>query len=169
MKLRRLELDDAPFMLEWMHEKSIIYELKNDFYNKTLDDCRNFIRTSWNETNNLNLAIVDNNNIYMGTVSLKNITLISAEFAIVIRKIAMGSGLSKYAMQEIIRIGFEKFKLKKIYWCVRTENKRALKFYDKNEYQRINICNSELLNIILSMKNYTEEQIFNYIWYEIKV
>ena len=31
------------------------------------------------------------------------------------------------------------------------------------------IKNSELLNIVLNTGNYTEEQIFSYVWYEIKI
>lgn len=40
-------------------------------------------------------------------------------------------------MAEIIRIGFEEKGLKKIYWYVDSANQRAIKFYDKNGYQRI--------------------------------
>ena len=88
---------------------------------------------------NLHLAVVDDNNTYMGTVSLKNIENDAAEFAITVRKNAMGKGFSKYAMSEIIRIGLEELNLKSIYWCVSPENKRAVKFYDKNGYMRIDL------------------------------
>ena len=75
----------------------------------------------------------------MGTVSLKNIENGTAEFAITVRKGAMGKGVSKYAMSEIIRIGLEELNLKSVYWCVSPENKRAVKFYDKNGYIRIDL------------------------------
>ena len=42
----------------------------------------------------------------MGTVSLKHIKNNTAEFAIAIRKIAMGYGFASYAMNEIIQYGF---------------------------------------------------------------
>lgn len=60
----------------------------------------------------------------------------NAEFAITICRDAMGMGYSKFGMHEIIRYGFEELDLANIYWCVSPENKRAIKFYDKNGYPR---------------------------------
>ena len=130
MNLRKLELKDAPLMLEWMHDPDVVQNMQADFAHKTLSDCENFIRVSHTDDKNLHLAVVDDNNTYMGTVSLKNIENDAAEFAITVRKNAMGKGFSKYAMSEIIRIGLEELNLKSIYWCVSPENKRAVKFYD---------------------------------------
>ena len=126
-------------MLEWMHDPDVVQNMQTDFTDKTLSDCETFIRTSQTDNKNLHLAVVDDDNTYMGTVSLKNIENGAAEFAIAVRKGAMGRGFSKYAMSEIIRTGFEKLKLKSVYWCVSPENKRAVKFYDKNGYTRIDL------------------------------
>lgn len=139
MKLRKLEIKDAPLMLEWMHDADVVQNMQTDFTHKTLSDCENFIRTSQTDNKNLHLAVVDDNNTYMGTVSLKNIENGAAEFAIAARKGAMGRGFSKYAMSKIIRVGSEMLKLKSVYWCVSPENKRAVKFYDKNEYRSIDL------------------------------
>lgn len=159
MNLRTLELKDAEFMLEWMHDKDIVNNLQAEFDKMTLYDCKNFIMKSYNYNENYHLAIVDDNDEYMGTVSLKNLTSESAEFAIVIRKSAMGKGFSRYGMQEIIRKGFEEFKLKKIYWCVAPENIRAVKFYEKNGYENCDSC------MLHDLKNYNEKQIQHYKWY----
>ena len=86
MKLRRLELKDAPLMLEWMHDQDVVEKMQADFASKTIEDCKKFIQDSQNNKMDLNLAIVDEQDIYMGTVSLKNITEKDAEFAITIRK-----------------------------------------------------------------------------------
>lgn len=72
----------------------------------------------------------------------------------------MGKGFSKYAMSEIIRIGLEELNLKSIYWCVSPENKRAVKFYDKNGYMRIDLSK---LNI---SGGYSPQQLQHYIWYQ---
>ena len=40
-------------------------------------------------------------------------------------------------MREIIKIGLEDMNLSSIYWYVDKKNQRAIKFYDKNGYQRI--------------------------------
>lgn len=159
MKLRKLELKDAPLMLEWMHDKSVVENLRTNFMSKTIDDCEKFIISSQNDRKNLNLAIVDENDTYMGTISLKNIEGKSAEFGITIRASAMGKGYSKAAMEKILRIGFEELGLEQIYWCVSPENKRAVRFYDKNGYERID---AESLRIT---GEYSQEQIAFYIWY----
>ncbi len=137
MELRRLRLTDAVLMLEWMHDTSVVRDLQKDFSHQTIEDCERFILAANDMSSSMHLAIVNEDDIYMGTVSLKNISNVSAEFAITVRKSAMGKGYANYAMNEIVRIGFEKLGLKYIYWCVRPENRRAIRFYDKQGYCRI--------------------------------
>lgn len=163
MNLRKLEQKDAPFMLEWMHDTSVVENLQADFASKTMDDCYAFIMSAQNATKDLHLAIVDESDIYMGTVSLRHITKSDAEFAITVRRSAMGKGFSKYGMDEIIRIGLEDMGLERIYWCVAPENKRAVRFYDKNNYCRIE--NQSLPRI--PEGTYNKEQIDRYIWYSV--
>ena len=43
MKLRELELKDAPFILEWMHDDSVVAKMNTNFKTKTLCDCNQFI------------------------------------------------------------------------------------------------------------------------------
>lgn len=159
MKLRNLELKDAPLMLEWMHDRSVVEDLRTNFLSKTLEDCENFIKNSWNDKNSWNVAIVDEADTYMGTVSLKNIKEDSSEFGITVRACAMGKGYSIWAMKEVLRIGFEERGLKKIYWCVSPDNKRAVRFYDKNGFQRVNTKELDMI------EGYTQEQIDAYVWY----
>lgn len=141
MNLRKLQLKDARLMLEWMQNRAVVEDLQADFGNKTIADCNAFITKSWSDRENFHLAIVDDTDTYMGTVSLKNIQKDrkQAEFAIAVRLCAMGTGISKYAMEEIIRKGFEELDLERIYWYVSSNNKRALRFYEKNGYRRMNM------------------------------
>lgn len=164
MRLRKLEDKDAKFMLEWMHDTSVVSHLSANFNAKTLEDCFEFIRHSQNSKTDLNMAIVDNQDNYMGTVSLKHIDyeVGTAEFAIVLRKEAMGKGYSKYGMQEIIRIGFEDLHLEEIIWCVSSANGRAVSFYEKNGYSQLDNVNS------FYKKYYTEEQLNVLIWYGVR-
>lgn len=136
MRLRVLELKDAPLMLEWMHDKSVVGNLKGNFVEKTLADAESFILASV-EKNNIHLAIVSDDDEYMGTVSLKNIEDGSAEFAITVRKSAMGRGYSWFGMEEIIKLAFEKYELESVYWCVSRENERAVRFYDKHNFHEV--------------------------------
>lgn len=155
---------DAKYILEWMHDESVVQHLSRNFATKTIEDCEKFIMDSWETDNNLHLAIVDDEDTYMGTVSLKHIDreLQMAEFAITIRKTAMGRGISAYGMKEILRIGFEELQLKEIVWCVSPNNERAKRFYDKNGYIRQE-------NIPEIYKTYyTEEQMKTLIWYSVQ-
>lgn len=136
MRLRNLELKDAPFMLEWMHDENVVEKLRGKFKEKTLADAESFINASINMEEDIHLAIVSDEDEYMGTVSLKNIERDSnsAEFAITVRRSAMGRGYSWYGMEEIIQRGFEIYGLDSIYWCVSRENERAVRFYDKHNF-----------------------------------
>ena len=137
MHLRELRKQDVPLMLEWMHDESIAHDLQTDFASKTIEDCEKFIDDSLLDAHNLHLAIADESDIYQGTVSLKNIFDRNAEFAITIRSCAMGKGIAVVAMKKIIEVGFEEKGLDSIYWCVSPDNKRAIRFYDKNGYHRV--------------------------------
>ena len=163
MKLRKLELKDAPLMLEWMHDDSVVHFMGTNFAEKTIEDCERFVKNSQTATDDLNMAIVDDNDEYMGTVSLKHINreLKMAEFAITVRKCAMGQGFSRFGMKEIIRIGLEEVGLDSVVWCVSRINERAVRFYDKNGYHRI----TDVPELYVNM--YTEEQNRGFIWYKV--
>lgn len=138
-QLRKLKQSDAPLMFEWMHDEDVVHFMKADFQHKTLSNCEEFIESAQDDRNNLHLAAVDDNDTYMGTVSLKNIDNDSAEFAITMRRAAMGKGYAAEAMKQIIDKGFNELGLEYIYWCVNPANKRAVRFYDKNGYQRVTL------------------------------
>ena len=157
MNIRKLELKDAPLMLEWMHDDSVIRDLRTNFMTKTIDDCIGFINAAQDESESLHLAIVDDNDKYMGTVSLKHINNGTAEFGITVRKCAMGKGFSHYGMVEILKIGFENRKVDMIYWCVDPVNHRAVRFYDKNGYKR---CDAPK-----QASHYTKDEKEKFMWY----
>lgn len=134
MNLRRLKDKDAPLMLEWMHDETVTNGLQADFASKTIGDVRAFIENSNQDTSNLHVAIVSDEDEYMGTVSLKHIGDGNAEFAIAIRTIAMGRGYAWFGLEEILKIAFEELDLESVYWCVSRNNTRAVKFYDKHNF-----------------------------------
>lgn len=135
MRIRNLEKKDTSMMLEWMHDPNVTEFLHKDFRIMTEEDCLQFICKSQEDHKNLHLAVADERDEYMGTVSLKNICNDSAEFAIVMRKCAMGKGLAGFAMKAMIQKGKD-MGIKDIYWCVSRDNKRAIRFYDKNGFAR---------------------------------
>ena len=165
MILRKLEIKDAETMLEWMHDWEIVKDLQTDFGKFDIEDCKKFIENSWSDDVNKHYAITDSEDNYLGTISLKNINFstLTAEFAIVIRKCAMKTGVAKEAMRLIIQKGQEEFGLKVIYWCVSSNNIRANSFYVKNHYTQIDIK-----EYIDKIPGYSDKQVKEYLWYGVK-
>lgn len=153
MYLRKLELKDAPLMLAWMHDKSVTENLYTDFSSKTLNDADNFIRNSWEDNGNVNLAIASDEDEYMGTVSLKHIEDESAEFAITVRKEAMGKGYSWFGMNSILEKAFNEYGLESVYWCVSRENARAVRFYDKHNFHEVVDIPNNIIKRYLGVEN----------------
>lgn len=130
--LRKLALKDAPFMLEWMHDREINCNFQYPFADMELEQVNKFIEGSYTDENE-HFAIVNEQDEYLGTISLKNIsyTNASAEYAVVTRATAQGTGIAKKATQELINYAFKEKGLHKIYLNVLQDNERAIKFYEK--------------------------------------
>ncbi len=161
MRLRKLADRDAALMLGWMHDESVVEHLAGRFAEKNLEDCRRFISESLTDPDNLHLAVTDEGDEYMGTVSLKHICRQAgtAEFAITVRAEAMGKGYSRFAMGEMLRIGVEELGLTDIYWCVQPVNQRAVRFYDKCGYRRTETVPGDI------RERYTPALLRSLIWY----
>ncbi|SKA62326.1 Protein N-acetyltransferase, RimJ/RimL family [Succinivibrio dextrinosolvens DSM 3072] len=148
MYLRNLELKDADFMLEWMHDEDVVNQLKGNFLSKTKSDVIKFIESSKDTSSNLHLAICSDSDEYMGTVSLKNIDQKRkiAEFAIAVRKKAMNCGYSWFGMDSIIKRAFDLLDLECVYWCVSKNNNRALSFYNKHNFHEVFDIPEDVIN-----------------------
>lgn len=140
--LRYLQPEDAPFMLEWMHDPELVQHMRGQFASKTLQDCYRFIDCAAQDPTDVHRAVADEQNVYLGTVSLKNLDKDDrqAEFAICMRRCAQGKGAAAAAMQAILQFGFQELGLRRIYWCVDPENHRARRFYQKQGYQPLDLC-----------------------------
>ena len=123
-------------MLEWMHDENVTGHLQADFASFTEEKVAKFIESAMEQncdSEHLHYAIVDENDEYMGTISLKNINKKdkNAEYAIVTRSVAHGKGYAREATEDILRVGFEEVGLEKIYLYVSVNNVAANKFYHK--------------------------------------
>ena len=130
--LRKLLDKDADKMLEWMHDEAVNQNFRFDFASMTKERALNFIANSFTEENQ-HFAIIDENDEYLGTISLKNISVAdkNAEYAIVVRKNFWGTGVAQKATAEILKYAFENLNLHRVYLNVLDENIRANKFYRK--------------------------------------
>ena len=135
--LRRLELSDAVPMLEWMKNPDIYEKMQYDPEKQSLEQCIAFIKDSWEDTQNLHYAIIDSENEYLGTISLKNVDKKNrnAELGLVLHPKAMGKGVGAEALKLITFQAFEEMNLHKVYLYVRKDNERAVKFYKKNGWE----------------------------------
>lgn len=138
MKLRMLQDKDADLMLEWMHDESVVRFFRFNSLSKTKEDVLEFIHYAQkpNEMEQ-HFAIVNDEDEYLGTISLKNIDLHNknAEYAICVRKAAMGKNVAREGTNLILNYAFHDLQLEKVYLNVLTENVRAVKFYEKYGFQ----------------------------------
>ncbi len=130
--IRRLKQKDAMFMLEWMRDKDTTQNFRFPFEQATLESVTKFIDNSFSSLNK-HFAVVNESDAYLGTVSLKDISEKnrSAEYAIVVRSIARGTGAAALATKEILHYAFDTLKLHKVYLNVLEKNERAKHFYTK--------------------------------------
>lgn len=159
MYLRELRIEDASLMLEWMHDDDVIKNLRGSFASKSIEDCLAFIKNSWNDPFNLHYAIASETDEYMGTVSLKNIENNTAEFAIAVRSCAMSHGYAWFGMKAILEKAFDEIGLESVYWCVSKTNFRAIRFYEKHNF-------NEIVDIPLALSSRYEDNP-NMKWYSV--
>lgn len=135
--LRKLKEKDALLMLEWMHDEEICSGFQYPFADMTLVKAEDFIRHSYDEENQ-HFAFVNEQDEYLGTVSLKHISHVNdkAEYAVVARKCAQGTGAAQRATEELLRYAFTELNLNKVCLSVLAENVRAQKFYEKCGFKR---------------------------------
>jgi RimJ/RimL family protein N-acetyltransferase len=133
MKLRKLELKDAQGMLSWMKDPEVncFFQFSTD--NITIESVNKYINDAQDTSCNMHLAITNDEDEYLGTISLKSIDneAKNAEYAISLCKKAHGTGVAFKSTKEILRIAFEDLNLHRVYLNVIEENERANNFYKK--------------------------------------
>lgn len=133
MKLRKFKKTDADGILAWMHDESVNRYFEKDFASFNKNDVLCFIDSTADESVDFHRACVDDNDCYLGTVSLKNIDLAAkkAEYAVCFCRESHGTGAAVFATKEILRIGFLELGLNRIYLNVVADNAQANYFYKK--------------------------------------
>jgi diamine N-acetyltransferase len=141
ISLRRLEKADAPLMLEWMHDEDIQRSFQRNMMSATLQDAEDFCQSAavpdeLQGGENIHFAIADENDEYLGTVSLKNVDVKNktAEYAIVTRKKAHRKGVAAQATKLVLQKAFEEYGLHRVYLNVLENNQVAIKLYEKSGF-----------------------------------
>ena len=130
--LRPLMEKDASRMVEMMHDPQTTRYLQIGGPDYTLDTALGFICMSSDESQNLHRAVVDEADVYQGSVSLKHIDREKkeAEYAISMHPQAQGKGAAKAASAAILELAWS-LGLKRVYLNVLQRNERANRFYQK--------------------------------------
>lgn len=144
-------------MLEWMTDPKIIQFFRFDASKVTEESCLAFIAAASQQKNCRHWAIADENDTYLGTISLKEITASNAEYAISTRSCAHGTGAAMEATRQVLAIAFEALGLSRVYLNVLADNGRANAFYVKAGF-RFTHTEKDAVAIRGEMKNLN--------WYE---
>lgn len=136
MRLRTLRENDVYGMLDWMHDPEVNQFFRFDANSMTEEKALAFVEQAQKDMQdriNYNFAITEEDDEYLGTISLKDVDWEAgtAEFAISLRTKAQGKGLATKATKEILRFAFEDLGLNRIYLNVLSDNKKAIHLYEK--------------------------------------
>jgi len=136
IRLRQLQEKDAEGMLEWMQDPEIRKSFRFGNEEVKREDILKFIEAAETEPiegKSIHYAIVDEQDEYLGTISLKNVDLLAkkAEYAISLRRKAQGMGIGIQATKKILENAFDKFELERVYLNVLSDNERAIHLYEK--------------------------------------
>ena len=131
--LRPLAQKDANRMVEMMQDEQTTRYLQIGGPSYTKETALGFIAQASDESRHLHRAVVDEYDLYHGSISLKNIDLdnLEAEYAISMHPQAQGKGAAAAATAQILDIAFRDLGLKRVYLNVLADNARANRFYEK--------------------------------------
>ncbi len=126
-------------MLEWMSDKDLTSGFRSDFSSKTIRDAEDFIKAARNSREDRHYAIANDEDEYMGTISLRNIDMEegAAEFVVVVRRQALGKGYALHGMIEALDTAFNAMGLNSVYWRVKADNARAIRFFVKHGFKTL--------------------------------
>jgi diamine N-acetyltransferase len=156
-KLRPLQPHDAERMLEWLQDEQVTRYMRIGGKDTTLLSVKRFIEKAQIENVDLHRAVVDDADVYYGTVSLKNISDGRAEYAICLHKDAAGIGIAQQATKQILEIAFNERALHTVYLNVLADNEKAVSFYTKYGFAYTH-CD---------MQHFKGEQ-KKFLWYELR-
>ena len=157
-RLRPLAVKDAERMNEWMHDEDVMRFMRMDGSKSTVESARAFIERSADESVNVHRAIVDGEDTYMGTVSLKEIEGGRAEYAICLHSDAIGKGAAADATDGILNVAFDELGLDEVYLNVRTDNVRAWLFYEKYGFVYTHTTPENINGEAVELKWYTAKR-----------
>ena len=120
-------------MLAWMQDPRVLTFLRMEPEDATLERVNRFIEAGADLEKNAHFAVVDEDDTYLGTVSLKHIDAEAgkAEFAIALRPCAQGRGVGGFATRAALEYGFMQRKLSMIWLEVLSLHAKGVACYER--------------------------------------
>ena len=116
-------------MLEWMHDPDSQRGFKKNMMGASLEDAKDFcIRSKHPDTikagDSLHFAIVDDNDEYLGTASLKDIDFENGrgEYSVTLRRKAQSKGVASAATGLILQKAFRELGLHRVFSSLYADN-----------------------------------------------
>ena len=144
-RLRSLREEDVDGMLSWMHDSETARHFARDFGSMTEGKAAAFVRASWCDAQDVHLAVTDEREVYLGTVSLKDVDFVAdtAEYAIAVTVEARGTGAALAGTRDILSLAFDGLGLREVWLCVKESNVRAQRFYARVGFSLRECCSDD--------------------------
>ncbi|WP_338358902.1 GNAT family protein [Yeosuana marina] len=140
--IRPLEENDAYVSVYWRNNPDIWkYTGSRPDNVVTIEMELNWIKNAIKRTNEKRFAIcIKENDQYIGNVQLTNINKTEGEFHIFIGESDFwNQGIGTKATKLVLQYGFNKLKLSSIYLYVKENNQSAIKAYQNNGFNRVQL------------------------------
>ncbi len=126
IELRRLKLSDAEALREVAKDKEVTEKLEGFPYPYKLSDAKSYIEESENNPNKYEFAILSGGKL-VGAIVLENPdeSKKSYEVGYFVSKDNWGKGIATEALKEIVKLGFNKLKIERIWGGVDNDNKAS--------------------------------------------
>lgn len=150
--LENISLNDANKIKAWKADKDLCQKIMSNPVNLTIEEAQNWITKNTNDKNQLLKGIYlreSNNIILVGIVRLMFIDFESrnAEIGIYIGDTSYyGKGIGKIALGKIIFLGFEKFRLIKLFAKIIESNNASIKLFLSKGFIIEGVLRDEYLN-----------------------
>lgn len=138
MNIRVLKQSDIPFVFEFLKEDAIrgIFDPGDLIQHMGVE---HLVDNSEASLDMRCYAVISQEEEFQGIVALRHVDVLNgtAEFLIAVLPNARGKGYAWFAMRKMLHLAFEQFGLNSVYFCVASDNGRAVRFFQKHGFNHL--------------------------------
>ncbi|WP_281071357.1 GNAT family N-acetyltransferase [Succinivibrio dextrinosolvens] len=138
MKIRSIEKKDFNEMLN-LCQMPEISSLPDCSYPKSQEELQSFIEGSAQNLSEKHFAIVNADDEFKGLVCLRHIDSKEnrSSLSIIVNPNVWSKGYAWFGMVEVLKYAFNTLALEQVYWCVKKDNPRAIRFFRKHGFNSL--------------------------------